>query len=102
MASKIIQHPVSVVVFVPLEVEAPEDWGACEFLPTPHGFAPCVTDRERAEVALAAIGTAAIGSESVKMALDLLLQAAREIQDAIPGTDVQGTAWFGGAEFQEM
>lgn len=102
MPSKRIQHPISVVVFVPVDVPDLAGCDGVEFIPTANGFAPLVTDREGAAAAVDKIGAAALAEPGVGLALDMLLEAARRVQDLVPGAEVQATAWFGGTEFLEV
>jgi hypothetical protein len=95
-------HPVAVVVFVPLDVELADSWNGIEAIPVGDGNAVAVTDKDLAVESIDSIGAAAIKSESVALALDSLIHAARAVQSEIPGALIEGTAWFGAAEFQEM
>jgi hypothetical protein len=94
-------HPVAVVIFVPLDVDIDSTDGA-ESLPMESGEALVITDADRGAQLANGIGAAAIASESVGLALDALLVAARAVQAEVPGAEIQGTAWFGCADFQVM
>jgi hypothetical protein len=101
--SKTIAHPVSVVIFVPVEVEVDDAWNGVEWTETSRGLpVPCVVDITKAGDAMTVLGPAALATEGVAAALDALILAARDVQDRYLGVEVNATAWFRVTEFQEV
>jgi len=101
--SRTIAHPVSVVIFVPVEVEVDDAWDGVGWTETHNGkLVPIIVDRAKAGDAMTVLGPAALATEGVAAALDALILAARDVQLQYPGVEVNATAWFGGTEFQEV
>lgn len=96
-----VLHPVAVVISVPIEVDE-FDVDGVELVDGKHYSTPVIADHEKAASAIEAIGSAVTSDENLAKVLDSLILSAKEIQQKIPGSEVEFTAWFGAAEFVEV